>query len=123
MEMTQIEDQARAREMLKAFRNARGDLDVRKTAEETFILVYGMDKRLELGDQAFQNLNQKVELVDKKTDRCPVPRGDMTFEQAHKSPPPPKGLYLTGKQFILLIIIIVLAASGGAALAAELGGL
>lgn len=122
--MTLSEDRAKAREALNAFRNKKGELDVRQTVEETFIIVHGMDKRLEKGDEEFQKVNKKVEEVNKKVDRCPVPRGEMTFEQAHRAPRVQQaGLHLTGKQFILLLIIVVLAASGGAALAAKLGGL
>ena len=122
--MTLSEDRARAQEMLGEYKNHRGELDIRKVSEESFILLYGIEKRLECGDKELEQVKTAIA-------RCPVSRGEKKFEEVHIVPKEPLSrassaadtLNVQGKinmkTIILIIIVIALIAVGGAAAAAQ----
>jgi hypothetical protein len=106
------------------FKDRRGNINVPAVMKEVYVNSVIAQRRLVEGHKAMQ--------------RCPVLKGEKTFEEVHSGPslrntPPPKNsnpssdmLNVQGKvsmkTIILIVIVIALIAVGGAAAAAHLLG-
>lgn len=125
--MPSLEERSKALEMLRAYDKPDGTMDRDQVLAEIYIHSVSTENRLDAGVRRFNTQDVVARQMKKAIDRCPVIRGDITYEDAHKvthapAPAPEHehdddDVVMPSRTFMTVIVIVALLASGGAAAA------